>query len=83
MCIRDRSNIQALSELHEQTGVISLFPFDLVVDKVSNRVIGRFTLQQGLSLMLENTGLTGGLSNEQVISISVAANVPSKNKQKK
>lgn len=77
------SNIQALSELHEQTGVISLFPFDLVVDKVSNPVIGRFTLQQGLSLMLENTGLTGGLSNKQVISISVAANVPSKNKQKK
>ena len=65
----------ALSELHQQTGVISLFPFDLVEGKTSNPVVGEFTLQQGLSRMLKDTGLTGDLSNKQVISISLTADV--------
>ena len=71
----------ALNELHQQTGVISLFPFDLVADKESNLVVGRYTLKQGLSLMLENTGLVGGLSNKRVISISVDPDVSPENSE--
>ena len=70
---------EALNILHQQTGVISLFPFDLVAEKTSNPVVGKFTLLQGLSLMLKNTGLSGDLSEKRVISISVAADVSQTN----
>ena len=69
--IPQQSLANALNELHQQTGVLSFFPFDLVADKKSNAVIGKYTLRQGLSLMLMDTGLKGGLSHERVISISL------------
>lgn len=63
----------ALDTLSEQTGAISLFPYDLVDGKKSTAVIGRFTLPKALALLLENTGLSGGLSNKRVINISASA----------
>ncbi len=71
----------ALNELHQQTGVVSFFPFDLVADKQSNPVIGKYTLQQGLSLMFKNTGLVGGLSNKRVISVSVDSDASPNNNE--
>ncbi len=63
----------ALTVLYKQTGAISLFPYDLVEGKESNPVIGRYSLPKALSLMLKNTGLTGGLSKKHVISISMSS----------
>lgn len=63
----------ALNVLYKQTGIISLFPYDLVEGKQSTRVVGLFTAADGLALLLESSNLTGDLSNKQVITISALA----------
>ena len=73
--IPSQNLVTALTELHQQTGAISLFPYDLVEGKQSTPVSGQYTLDKALSLMLKNTGLIGGLSQENVISISAFTNV--------
>lgn len=60
----------ALNVFYEQTGIVSLFPYDLVEGKQSARVEGLFTITEGLELLLENSNLVGDLSNKQVITIS-------------
>ena len=62
----------ALEQLAEQTGALTLFPYDLVANLTTNAVIGRFTLPVALNMLLEDTGLSGGLSEKRVISISTA-----------
>lgn len=69
--IPSQNVVSALNLLHKQTGAISLFPYDLVEGKKSSPVVGRYTLSKALSLMLEDTGLIGGLSQQNVINISV------------
>lgn len=71
--IPQQSIASALNVLYEQTGALSLFPYDLVEKRKSNPVIGRFTLPQALSLLLKNTGLSGDFSEKRVITISVSA----------
>lgn len=60
----------ALEQLAEQTGAITLFPYDLAEAERVNAVIGRYTLQGALDLMFVDTGLTGDLSDKRVISIT-------------
>jgi TonB-dependent receptor len=59
----------ALEQLAEQTGAITLFPYELAEARQANAVIGRFTLSEALELLLRDTGLSGGLSDKRVISI--------------
>jgi len=61
----------ALDELAKQTGAISLFPYDLVEGRKSKPLKGLYTLPDALTLMLDNTGLSGDLSDKRVINISV------------
>ena len=63
----------ALEQLAEQTGAITLFPYDLAAGRTSNAVVGRFTLPEALELLLDDTGLSGGLSEKRVISIAATA----------
>ena len=63
----------ALEQLAEQTGAITLFPYDLAAARMTNAVIGRYTLPDALELMLKDTGLSGGLSEKRVISITASA----------
>ena len=65
----------ALNELSEQTNVPVVFPFDLAKDRMSNPVVGRFTLQEALDALLQGTGLSGGLSDKGVLTISPARSV--------
>lgn len=61
---------EALNDLSEQTGVPVLFPYDLVKNRGANPVVGRYTLLQALAVLLTDTGLSGGLSDNGVVVIS-------------
>ena len=63
---------EALNRFAEQTGAVMLFPYDLAQARMANAVRGRYTLVAALDALLENTGLTGGLSDKRVIQISVS-----------
>jgi outer membrane receptor protein involved in Fe transport len=62
---------EALNQLAEQSGAIMLFPYDVVVARKARPVVGRYTLTRALDLLLEGSGLTGGLSDQRVITISL------------
>ncbi len=62
---------EALNSLAEQTGAIMLFPFDLAETRQANAVRGRFTLMDALSELLEDSGLSSGLSDKRVIQITL------------
>lgn len=61
---------EALNRLAEQTDSILLFPYDLARSREANATVGQYTLLDALDVLLENTGLSGGLSDKQVIQIS-------------
>lgn len=65
-----KSVAEALNELSEQTGIPVLFPFDLARNEMANAVMGTYTLEQALELLLRGTGLSGGLSKKGVLTIS-------------
>lgn len=66
-----QSVADALNRLSEQTGAPVVFPYDLVKDRKSNPVVGRYTLQQAVEVLLKGTGLTGGLSEKGVLTVSL------------
>jgi outer membrane receptor protein involved in Fe transport len=61
---------EALNRFAEQTGAIMLFPYDLASARQANAVSGRYTLLEGLDLLLQDTGLSGGLTDKRVVNIS-------------
>ena len=65
----------ALSTLATQAGALLLFPYDLVQPVDSKPVSGRYTVEDALAILLEGTGLTGGLTEGGVITISRAGAV--------
>ena len=65
-----QSVVDALNGLSQQTGVPVVFPFDLAKNRMSHPVIGRYALLDALNALLENTGLSGGLSDKGVLTIS-------------
>ena len=60
----------ALNRLAEQTGVTFLFPYSVAETQQANPVVGRFTLMQALKMLLQNTALSGGLTDSGVVMIS-------------
>ena len=60
----------ALSTLATQAGALLLFPYDLVQPVDSKPVSGRYTVEDALAILLEGTGLTGGLTEGGVVTIS-------------
>src|ERR1700733_7883853 len=54
----------ALNGLSEQTNVPAVFSYDLAKSRISNSVIGRYTLLDALDVLLKGTGLSGGLSDQ-------------------
>lgn len=61
----------ALIEFAEQADLTLVFPDELVRDKSTNSLVGRYTRQEGIDALLAGTGLTPRFSNEIVLSISV------------
>ena len=70
--LRAQSVADALNGLSEQTGVPVVFSYDLAKDRRANPVFGRYTLQDALDALLKDTGLSGGLSDKGVLTISPA-----------
>ena len=64
---------EALNMLAQQTDVQLLFPFDLVKTLDAKSIVGRYTLMEALELLLQDTGLAGGLTGSGVITISRVA----------
>lgn len=67
----------ALSTLATQTGALLLFPYDLVQPVDSKPVSGRYSVEDALAILLQGTGLTGGLTEGGVITISRAGEIGS------
>jgi len=66
-----QSVAEALTSLSEQTDVLVLFSYDVAEARKGNPVVGKFTLQGALDLLLQGTGLSGGLSDKGVLTISL------------
>lgn len=62
----------ALNTMATQADALLLFPYDLVQPVDSKPVSGRYTVEDALAILLEGTGLTGGLTEGGVITISRA-----------
>lgn len=67
---------EALNRLADQTGSVMLFSYDLARARQANAVRGRYTLLEGLSLLLRDTGLSGGLSDKRIVVIAETGNEP-------
>lgn len=67
----EQSVADALTSLSEQTDVLVLFPYDIAEARAANPVKGEYTLQEALDLLLQDTGLSGGLSRQRVMQISL------------
>lgn len=67
---------EALNRLAEQTSAVMLFPYDLAEARQANAVSGRYTLMEALEVLLEGTGLSGGLSDRRVIQITRSETQP-------
>ena len=60
----------ALKELSRQSGYPVIFRTSEVTAVQTNAIAGQFTVQEALSLMFEGTPLMGGLSLEEVVTVS-------------
>ena len=61
----------SLAQLSEQTDQMLLFSYDAVDGLQAAPVLGRYTLQQALNVMLAGTGFSGGLTKKGVLMISL------------
>lgn len=65
----------ALKSLARQTNYSLLFQDTEVEDVITNPLSGSYTLQQALELLLKGTKLTGGFTEEKVITISLLSQI--------
>lgn len=69
--IAEQAAETALTEFAEQADLTLVFPAELVRGKVANRLVGTWSLQEGIDLLLEGTGLVPTFSNAIVLNIAV------------
>ncbi|MDB9952440.1 TonB-dependent receptor [Porticoccaceae bacterium] len=62
---------EALNQLADQTDKVMLFPYQDAKARQANSVVGRYTLMHALTILLKNSGLVGGFSENGAISISL------------
>ena len=63
----------ALTEFAEQADLTLVFPDEVVREKSANALVGRYTLQEAVDLLLAGTGLTPVFSNDVVLRVSAQA----------
>ena len=59
----------ALTKFAEQANLTLIVPHELLEGKISNELIGRYSLQEGIEILLDGTGLEPVISNHVVLSI--------------
>ena len=60
----------AIDELQEETGVRFWYDYDLATTTGINSVIGQYTVEEAMEIMLRETDLSGGLTESGMIVIS-------------
>ena len=60
----------ALNALAFQTGAVMLFPYREAKTRQANSVVGDYTIQEAITLMLKDSGLSGSLTSDGAIKIS-------------
>jgi len=63
---------KALTAFAEQAGVTLVFPFDLVSRATANRLVGHYTVTEGLQRLLDGTGLVGIVNPGSYLTITKA-----------
>ena len=58
-----------LLEFARQAELTVAFPFEITQNKTTNRLVGYYTIDNALNLLLQNTGLFGSLSDQKAIKI--------------
>lgn len=66
---RQRADL-ALTEFAEQADLTLIVPHELVRDAEANELIGQYSLQSGIEILLAGTGLKPSFSNHVVLSVS-------------
>jgi len=61
----------ALTQFAEQASLTLLFPFDGVRERTANRLVGEYSVQEAIGLLLLDTGLTPTLKNRLVLDIAI------------
>ena len=64
----------ALNALAFQTGAVMLFPYREAKTRQANSVVGDYTIQEAITLMLKDSGLSGSLTSDGAIKISDSRN---------
>lgn len=59
-----------MEQIHEATGIQLLFSYDLVDFDGVNAVNGQYTVQEAMTILLHDTGLTSGLTESGMIVIT-------------
>ena len=59
----------ALTRFAEQANLTTVFPFNEVRERHANRLVGEFSLQEGIDILLEGTGLKPAFKRQTVLSI--------------
>ncbi|MEX6634513.1 TonB-dependent receptor domain-containing protein [Hyphococcus lacteus] len=60
----------ALKEFADQSGFLALYPFEFAGVTGANPVIGEYTVEDALQILLRDIGFSGGLTKSGVITIS-------------
>ena len=60
----------ALTEFAEQADLTLVFPSDVAREKLANPLIGEYTLEEGVRILLSGTGLNPAFSNRVVLSVT-------------
>ena len=66
---RQRADL-ALTEFAEQADLTLVFPSDVAREKLANPLIGEYTLEEGVRILLSGTGLNPAFSNRVVLSVA-------------
>ena len=61
----------ALTRFAEQADLTLVFPFDNVRERTANRLVGRYTLEEAIDVLLAGTGLIPTLKNRVVLDIAI------------
>jgi iron complex outermembrane receptor protein len=64
----------ALTAFAQQANVTVLFPFDEVSKITANRLVGQYGIEEGAAVLLDGTGLTAVLENDQQLVVRVVTN---------
>ncbi len=70
---RQRADL-ALTMFAEQAGLTLIFPYDKVREKSANRLVGDYTPEEAVQVLLQGSGLKPSFSDQRVLNITIDEN---------